>query len=40
MSGRQVYLTQCAVCHRDDRSGAPPQIPSLADLAAGASRPK
>ena len=28
MSGRQVYLTQCAVCHRDDRAGAPPQIPS------------
>ena len=27
MSGRQVYLTQCAVCHRDDRAGAPPQIP-------------
>ena len=34
MSGRQVYLTQCAVCHRDDRSGAPPQIPSVADLAS------
>src|ERR1019366_3441944 len=34
MSGRQVYLTQCAVCHRDDLTGAPPQIPSLADLAS------
>ena len=33
MSGRQVYLAQCAVCHGDDRGGAPPQIPSLADLA-------
>lgn len=32
-SGRQVYLTQCATCHGDDRRGAPPQIPSLADLA-------
>ncbi len=28
-SGRQVYLTNCAECHGDDRSGAPPQIPSL-----------
>ena len=34
MSGRQLYLTQCAVCHRDDRSGAPPQIPALVDLGA------
>ena len=34
MSGRQVYLTQCAVCHRDDRGGAPPQIPSLTDVAS------
>jgi quinoprotein glucose dehydrogenase len=34
MSGRQVYLRQCAVCHRDDRSGAPPQIPSVLDLAS------
>jgi quinoprotein glucose dehydrogenase len=34
MSGRQVYLTQCAVCHRDDLTGAPPQFPSLADLAS------
>ena len=33
---RQLYLTQCAVCHGDDLAGAPPQIPSLADLAAGA----
>jgi quinoprotein glucose dehydrogenase len=33
MSGRRVYLTQCAVCHRDNRAGAPPQIPSLTDLA-------
>ncbi len=30
-SGRQLYLTQCAICHRDDMSGTPPQIPSLVD---------
>ncbi|MEO8373083.1 MAG: c-type cytochrome [Candidatus Solibacter sp.] len=34
MSGRQLYLTQCAVCHRDDRTGAPPQTPALIDLGA------
>jgi quinoprotein glucose dehydrogenase len=28
-SGRQVYLRECATCHRDDLKGAPPQIPSL-----------
>jgi len=30
--GRQIYLRQCATCHRDDRTGAPPQIPSLVDV--------
>ena len=24
--------SQCASCHRDDRRGAPPQIPSLVDI--------
>jgi quinoprotein glucose dehydrogenase len=33
-SGRQVYLRDCAVCHRDDRAGAPPQIPSLLGIGA------
>jgi glucose dehydrogenase len=33
-SGRALYLQHCAVCHRDDRAGTPPQIPALADLAA------
>ena len=28
-SGRALYLRECATCHRDDRQGAPPQIPSL-----------
>ncbi len=31
-SGRQVYLTNCAECHGDNRSGAPPQIPSLLNV--------
>ena len=35
-SGRQVYLAQCAVCHRDDMAGAPPQVPSLKDLGTRA----
>ncbi len=28
-SGKALYLQHCASCHRDDRAGAPPQIPSL-----------
>jgi quinoprotein glucose dehydrogenase len=28
-NGRQIYLNQCAVCHRDDERGSPPEIPSL-----------
>ena len=28
-SGRTLYLQHCASCHRDDRLGTPPQIPSL-----------
>ena len=31
-SARQLYLTNCAGCHRDDMQGTPPAIPSLADL--------
>jgi quinoprotein glucose dehydrogenase len=30
--GRQVYLANCASCHRDDLKGTPPQIPSLVDI--------
>ena len=31
-SGRALYLRECASCHRDDRAGTPPQIPSLAGI--------
>jgi quinoprotein glucose dehydrogenase len=33
-SGRALYLQHCALCHRDDRAGTPPQIPSLAGIGA------
>jgi quinoprotein glucose dehydrogenase len=36
--GRGVYLRACASCHRDDRRGTPPQIPSLVNLAMPAER--
>jgi quinoprotein glucose dehydrogenase len=29
---RQLYVRECAACHRDDLTGAPPQIPSLVDV--------
>lgn len=29
---RATYLRDCAVCHRDDMKGAPPQIPSLVGI--------
>jgi quinoprotein glucose dehydrogenase len=31
--GREIYLRECAVCHRDDLTGAPPEIPSLTGVA-------
>lgn len=31
-SGQALYLQHCASCHRDDRAGTPPQIPSLVDV--------
>lgn len=33
-SGRAVYLNHCAACHREDRSGSPPEFPSLAKVGA------
>ena len=32
ISARHVYLRNCASCHRDNRAGAPPQIPPLNNL--------
>ena len=32
-SGQSLYLQHCASCHRDDRLGTPPQIPSLIGIA-------
>ena len=32
VSGRTAYLRECAVCHRDDLKGTPPQIPALIAL--------
>jgi len=32
-SGKALYLQHCAACHRDDRLGTPPQIPSLIGIA-------
>ena len=32
ISGRQLYVEECAGCHREDRSGAPPQFPSLVGI--------
>ncbi len=39
-SGRSLYLRDCASCHRDDRAGTPPQIPSLIGIAERKSRPE
>jgi quinoprotein glucose dehydrogenase len=27
--GQGVYLSQCSICHRDNRAGSPPETPSL-----------
>jgi quinoprotein glucose dehydrogenase len=31
-SGRAVFLNNCAACHREDRSGSPPEFPALLDV--------
>ncbi len=36
--GRGIYLQHCASCHRDDRAGTPPSIPSLVDVGARRTR--
>ncbi len=37
--GRQYYLNNCAACHKDDMTGAPPAIPSLVAYRAGHGAP-
>jgi quinoprotein glucose dehydrogenase len=38
--GRALYLRDCASCHRDDRRGAPPQMPGLVGIALRRSQPE
>ena len=33
-SGKQLYLNECASCHRQDLAGTPPEFPSLQHIAA------
>ena len=37
-NGPALYLQHCASCHRDDRTGAPGQIPTLVGIGARRSR--
>jgi len=30
--GRQIYMSQCSLCHRDNLAGSPPETPSLIDI--------
>ena len=32
-NGRDIYLRNCSACHRPDRTGAPPEFPSLVGVA-------
>ncbi len=36
--GAALYLQHCASCHRDDRAGTPPAIPTLVGIGARRSR--
>jgi quinoprotein glucose dehydrogenase len=31
-NGRQLYVRECSSCHREDRTGAPPRLPSLVGI--------
>jgi quinoprotein glucose dehydrogenase len=37
-TGRHVYLSQCAICHRDDLAGSPPDFPSLQGVGSRMSQ--
>ena len=37
-NGRALYLQHCATCHRDDRTGTPPEIPSLVGIETRRAR--
>ncbi len=37
-NGSALYLQHCASCHRDDRAGTPPAIPTLVGIGARRSR--
>ena len=32
VSGKNLYVRECAACHQDDRSGMPPSVPSLVGI--------
>lgn len=36
--GQRVYLSQCSICHRDNRAGSPPDTPSLLNVGDRRSR--
>ena len=38
VNGQRLYQRNCAACHLDDLSGAPPNFPSLQDLSMTASQ--
>jgi len=39
-SGRQLYLANCASCHRQDLHGSPPDFPSLVNIGNRYSEPE
>jgi len=36
--GQSTYLNQCAMCHREDMAGSPPDFPSLKDIGTRMSQ--
>ena len=39
-SPKSLYMSQCAVCHGENRAGSPPAIPSLLGLSSRMSTPQ